>query len=161
MSEVSNNEQWEDYAVKTVKKLKNEGDIVASLFLCSAFVEHYCRTKLLIFLLEKRPLELIEVKDKITKKPKKVYVFSKMRKIIFEDIRSQRAIIKVGFLVGAWNKEVYEQLKNFNKKRNSLVHRHENILQILDKDKGKKEAEKIIALGLSLLDNIKLGYVKS
>jgi len=161
MSNESDNEKWEDYAIKTVKKLKNEGDLIASLFLCSAFVEHYCRTKLLIFLMENRSPELIEVEDKITKKPKKVFIYSEMRKIVFEDIRSQWAIIKIGLLVGAWNKELHDQLKYFNRKRNSLVHQYENILQILEKDEGKKEAETIIELGLSLLHNIKFGYVKS
>lgn len=86
---------------------------------------------------------------------------SELEKIIFEEFRSQWVIMKVGLLVGAWNKELYDQLKHFNKKRNGLVHWYENILQILEKDEGKKEAENIIDLGLSLLHNIKYGYVKS
>lgn len=160
MSNESESEQWEDYAVKTVKKLKNEGDLVAALFLCSAFIEHYCRTKIVVSLLD-RPLELIKVEDKTTKKTRQFFVLSEMRQIVFEQIRSHWEIIKVGFLLRAWNKEVYDQLLQFNTKRNRLTHQHDNILRVLEEDEGKKEAEEIIALGLSLLDSIKRGYVKT
>ena len=65
------NEEWEDSAITTVRNLCVEGNLITSLHLCSALVEHYCRTRLFIFLMDIRPLELIEVKDKITKKMKK------------------------------------------------------------------------------------------
>ena len=86
MSNKSNDEEWEDYAIKTVTELRNNGDLIASFFLCSAFVEHYCKTKLFTFLMAHRPLEMIDVKDKITGKMKKVFIASEMQKIIFEDI---------------------------------------------------------------------------
>ena len=155
------NEEWEDSAIKTVKKLKNDGDLIASLFLCSAFVEHYCRTKLFLYLTDIRPLELIEVTDKVTKRKKKAFILCELEKIIFRDFRSHHTIIKVGLLVGAWNKELYDQLICFNEKRNHLIHRYENILKILEKDEGRKEAEDTIELGLSLLQNIKVGKIKS
>src|SRR3990170_9143632 len=107
MSNKSNDEEWEDYAIKTVTELRNNGDLIASFFLCSAFVEHYCKTRLFGFLTAHRPLELIDVKDKITGKMKKVFILSEMQKIIFEDIRSQWTIMKVGLLVGAWDKKLY------------------------------------------------------
>jgi len=159
MSSESNDEEWEDYAIKTVKELRDKGDLIASFFLCSAFIEHYCKTRLFIFLTGRRPIELIEVRDKITGKTKRAVIWGEMKKIIFKDIRSQWVIMKAGLLVGAWNKELYDQIEHFNEKRNQLVNRYENILQILERDEAKKEAENIIELGLSLLHNIQLGYV--
>lgn len=150
-----NNEKWEDYAIKTVKEQKDREDLIASFFLCSAFVEHYCRTRLFIFLTAHRSVELIKVKDKRTKKLRKASIWSKMKKIIRK--MSQRQIIEVGLLVGAWNIDLYDQLKKFNNERNKLVHKYENLLQILEKD--EKKVRNIIELGLSLLNDIKSGYV--
>jgi hypothetical protein len=148
-----NNENLEDDAIRTVREQRDKGDLIASFFLCSAFVEHYCRTRLLIFLTD-RPLEII----KITKN-RKASIYSKMEKIIRKDLQSQRVLIDVGLLVGAWNNELYDQLRRFNTARNDFAHQYEYLLKILKKD--EKEVRDIIDLGLSLLHNIKLGYVKS
>ena len=161
MSGKSNNEKWEDYAIKTVTELRNNGDLIASFFLCSAFVEHYCKTRLFIFLTANRPIEIIKIPDKKTKEMKNASIWSEMKEIIFEDIHSSWVLINIGFLVGAWDKKLYDQLEYFNGKRNHLVHRYENILQILEKDEGKKEATSIIELGLSILHNIKVGHIDS
>ena len=150
-----NNEKWEDYAIKAVKEQSDRKDFIASFFLCSAFVEHYCRTRLFTFLTAHRSVELIKVKDKRTKELRKVFIWSKMKKIIWK--MNQRKIIDVGLLVGAWNKELYDQLTKFNSDRNKLVHKYENLLQILKKD--EKKVRSIIELGLSLLNDIKSGYV--
>ena len=151
-----NNENWEDYAVKTVKEQRDR-DLIASFLLCSAFVEHYCKTKLFAFLMARRPVELIKVKDKRTKELRKASIWGKMKKIIWNPSFSQRMIIDVGLLVGAWNKELYDQLIKFNRDRNDLVHKYEDLLQILEKDEEKVRS--IIELGLSLLYDIKRGYV--
>jgi hypothetical protein len=151
-----NNEKWEDYAIKAVKEQRDRKDLIASFFLCSAFVEHYCRTRLFTFLTTHRSVEIIKVKDKRTKKLRKVFIWSKMKKIIWNGM-SQSKIIDVGLLVGAWNIELYDQLRKFNSERNDLVHEYKNLLQILEKD--EKKVRSIIELGLSLLNDIKSGYV--
>ena len=150
-----NNEKWEDYAIKTVKEQRDRKDLIASFFLCSAFVEHYCRTRLFTFLTTHRSVEIIKVKDKRTNERRKASIWSKMKKIIWK--MSQSQIIDVGLLVGAWNKELYDQLRKFNSERNDLVHEYKNLLQILEKD--EKKVRSIIELGLSLLNDIKSGYV--
>jgi hypothetical protein len=66
-----NNEKFEDYAIKTVKALRDSGDLIASFLLCSAFAEHYCKTRLFTFLTANRPIAIRKVKDKLTKKSKK------------------------------------------------------------------------------------------
>ena len=152
-----NNEKWEDYAIRTVREQRDEGDLIASFFLCSAFVEHYSKTKFYLSVTEKRPVELIKVDDKITKKMKNAVIWSKLKKIIWR--MSQSRIIDMGLFVGAWNNELYSQLKKFNSERNDLAHEYEYLLKILDKD--EKKVRKIIELGLSLLHNIKLGYIDS
>ncbi len=154
-----NNEKLEDYAIKTVKEQRDNEHLIVSFLLCSAFVEHYCKTRLFIFLTANRPVEIIKVQDKLTKKMKNAVIWSKMKKIIWKGTMSQSKIMDVGLLVGAWNNELYEHLKKFNTERNRLLHKHENLLKILEKD--EKEVRNIIELGLSLLHNIKLGYVKS
>jgi hypothetical protein len=98
----------------------------------------------------------MEVQDKRTKEIKKVFITSKMRNILWKDM-SQRKIIDIGFLVGAWNKELYDQLRQFNNNRNNLVHKHENLLQILQND--EKKVKGVIKQGLNLLTDIKRGYV--
>lgn len=154
-----NKEDLEDSAIITVKKLRDSGDLIASFFLCSAFVEHYCKTKLLIYLMENRPVELREVVDKRTKRTKKAFIWSDLKEIIWQPYMSQSRIIDIGFLVGAWDFKLWNQLKKFNKKRNRLVHEHENLLETLEKD--EKGVRDIIEMGLSLLHNIKLGSAKS
>jgi len=151
-----NKEDLEDSAIITVKKLRDSGDLIASFLLCSAFVEHYCKTKLFIHLMGIRPMELIKVRNKATKKMKNVFIVSKMKKTIFE--MKQGSVIELGLLVGAWNHKLYSRLKLFNGKRNHLVHKYENLLKILEED--EKEVRNIIGLGLPLLHNIKLGFVK-
>jgi hypothetical protein len=141
-----NNEDWEDYAIRTVKELRDSKDLIASFFLCSAFVEHYCKTKLFLFLTAHRPVELTKVKDKRTKEWRKASIWGKMKKIIWD--MKQGQIIDVGLLVGAWNKELYDQMTEFNKARNKLVHK---------KDEAKVRSS--IELGLSLLNDIKRGNV--
>jgi len=154
-----NNENWEDNAIKTVKELRDSGDLIASFLLCSAFVEHYCKTRLLIRLTDIRPMEIREVLDKRTKKRKKASIWSDLKEIIWKTNLSQSRIMDIGFLVNAWDFKLWKQLKKFNSKRNNLVHKHENLLEILKED--EKEVRNIIERGLSLLHNIKLGYVKS
>ena len=152
-----NNENWEDYAIKTVKELRDREELIASFFLCSAFVEHYCKTRLFHFLTAHRPVELIRVKDKRTKEWRKASIWGKMKKIIWNPRMSQSAIIDIGLLICAWNKELYDQLRKFNSERNDLVHKYENLLQILEKDEEKVRSS--IELGLSLLNDIKRGYI--
>ncbi len=152
-----NSKNWEDYGIKTVKELRDREELIASFFLCSAFVEHYCKTRLFAFLTSHRPVELIKVKDKRTKEWRKASIWGKMKKIIWNPRMSQSAIIDIGLLVGAWNKELYDQLKRFNSERNDLVHKYENLLQILEKDEQKVRSS--IKLGLSLLNDIKRGCV--
>ncbi|MEE9509470.1 MAG: hypothetical protein V3V81_03145 [Candidatus Bathyarchaeia archaeon] len=154
-----NNENWEDNETKTVRELRDKGDLFASFFLCSALIEHYCKTKLLIHLTDIRPMEIREVVDKRTKKTKKAFIWSDLKNIIWKTGLSQRRIMEIGFLVNAWDFKLWKQLKKFNRKRNNLVHKHERLLEILKED--EKEVRDIIDLGLSLLHNIKLGYVKS
>ncbi len=149
---------FEDYAIKTVKEQRDKGDLIASFLLSSAFVEHYCKTKLLIFLMEKRPVEIRKVVDEHTKKMKNAFIWSDLKEIVWKTNLSQSKIIDIGFLVGAWDFKLWNQLKKFNKKRNNLVHKHENLLEILEED--EKEVRDIIERGLSLLHNIKLGYIK-
>ena len=151
-------EDLEDSATITVKKLRDSGDLIASFFLCSAFIEHYCKTKLLISLMDNRPVELREVEDKQTKKTRKAFVWSDLKEIIWQPYMSQSRIIDIGFLVGAWDFKLWNQLKKFNKKRNNLVHKHENLLEILEED--EQEVKEIIEWGISLLHNIKWGFVK-
>jgi hypothetical protein len=81
-----------------------------------------------------------------------------MKEIIWKTNLSQRRIIDLGFLVFAWDFELRRQLIIFNKKRNRLVHEHENLLEILE---DEKEVRDIIERGLSLLHNIKSGFAKS
>ncbi len=150
-----NNEKWEDYAIKIVKEQRDSGDLIVSFFLCSAFVEHYSKTKLFIFIMRIRKAELIKVRDKITKKTRNAFIWNKLRKMIWK--MSQSRIIELGLLVRAWNHELYTQLLQFNERRNRLVHKYKNLLDILNKD--EKEVRNLIDLGLSLLYNIKLGYV--
>ena len=84
MSNKSNNEEWEDSAIKTVRELSEEGNLVSALLLCSAFDEHYRKTRLFIALMDCRPPELIEVYDKVTKKKKSVFIHTKIQKMISE-----------------------------------------------------------------------------
>ena len=158
MSNQNNTEQREDYSIETVKKLGNEGNLVASLLLCSAFVEHYCKTRLFIFLTSNRPIEIIRVRDKKTKEMKNAAIWCKMKESILG--MNQARVIDVGLLVGAWNYELWTQLRLFNKNRNNFVHQHEYILKMLKKDDEEK-AKKIIEQGLALLHNIKFGYMDS
>ena len=151
-----NNENLEDYAVRIVKELRDRGDLIASFFLCSTFVEHYCKTKLKIFIRTNRPAELIEVEVKRTKERRKAFIYERLDKWI--DNRIQGLIIELGLLVGAWNKELYNHLTRFNKERNDLAHEYENLLQILD-HKDEKKVRSAIDRGLSLLHDIKRGYV--
>lgn len=146
-----NNENWEDNETKTVRELRDKGNLIASFFLCSALIEHYCRTRILLSLMDK-PLEIIQIT-----KNRKAFIYSKMENII-RGIRSQKVRIDVGLLVGAWDNELYEQLRRFNKARNDFSHQVEYLLKILEKD--EKKVRDNIDLGLSLLHNIKLGYVK-
>jgi hypothetical protein len=152
-----NDNDWEDSAIKTVRELRDSGDLIASFVLCSAFVEHYCKTRLFVHLMDIRPMELIKVRDKTTKKIKEVFITTKMKKTIFD--MSQGRVIEMGLLVRAWNHELYTQLKLFNRKRNHLVHKYETLLKILKED--EKEVRNVIELGLPLLHNIKLGYIQS
>jgi len=128
------------------------------LLLCSAFVEHYCKTRLFVFITAQRKLETIELPIKGSKFTKWVFIFSKLKKIISNF--SQRNIIDIGLLYGAWDDKLSKKLVAFNKERNKLVHYHENILSILKKEE-KEKVEKIIDHGLSLLDNVKFGFIKS
>jgi hypothetical protein len=155
MSNESSNEECEDSAITTVRELSEQGNLIPALLLCSAFVEHYCKTRLFIFLMEHRPPELIEVNDKVTKKKKKVFIHSKLEKIISD--MNQRRVIDVGLLVGAWDDRLSKELTKFNADRNDFVHQHEYILKILKKE-DEKEVKRIIEKGLALLHNIKLGY---
>jgi predicted ATPase len=159
MSNKSNDEKWEDSAIKTVRELYNEGSLIPSLLLCSAFVEHYCRTRLFISV-SNRATEIIKVPDKKTKEMKNASVLCKLQEIIFAINHariSHARIIDIGLLVGAWNYELYNELIKFNVERNHFVHEHEYILKILKKD--DEEVKKIIEQGLALLHNIKLGYI--
>ena len=88
---------------------------------------------------------------------KKAFITFKLKEIIWNSGMSQKTIIDVGLLVGAWNKELYDQLTKFNSDRNKLIHEYENLLEILEKE--EKKVENIIKLGLSLLHDIKRGYV--
>ena len=146
----------EDYEIRTVKELRDSGNLIASFLLCSAFIEHHSKTRLFIFITERRTVEIIKVQDKITKKMKNASIWSKMKKTIWD--MNQGRIIELGLLVGAWNYKLYMQLTLFNKKRNNLVHNYENLLETLEED--EKEVRIIIEQGLSLLLNIKWGYVK-
>jgi|SRR3990170_6301891 len=164
MSNESSNEKWEDSAITTVRNLSNEGNLISALHLCSALVEHYCRTRLFIFLTPIRFAEIIKVQDKETQKMKNASVLCKIHEIIFptnNHVRfSHASIIDIGLLVGAWNYELWKELKRFNKDRNHCVHKAEYILKILKKDDEEK-VKKIIEKGIALLHNIKLGYIKS
>ena len=104
-------------------------------------------------------MALREVIDKRTKKTRKAFIYSDLKEIIWKTNLSQSRIIDIGFLVGAWDFKLWNQLKKFNKKRNNLVHKHENLLEVLEKEE-KEEMREIIEKGLSLLLNIKCGYVK-
>jgi hypothetical protein len=152
------NDDWkqlDDYAVRTVTEQRDQGNLIASFLLCSAFIEHYCEVKLFSYLTRHRPIELYDVRDTSTKKQRKAFIWSKMKRILEHDFWSQRQRINLGLLVGAWNKELFDKLANFNKRRSDLVHQYEILLQILDKD--EKEVRDLIDLGLSLLPNIKKG----
>jgi hypothetical protein len=151
-----NTKGLQDNAIKTVGFLRDKGDLIASFLLCSAFVEHYCKTRIFIRLLEIRPNELIEVQDKTTKKMKRIFITSKLKKIVF--VMNQNRVIDLGLLIGAWNNELYTQLKQFNQKRNSLVHKYADLLEVLTEN--EKEVTDIINRGISLLSNIKLGYIQ-
>ena len=152
-------EDLEDSAMVSVKKLRDNGDLIASFFLCSAYIEHYCKTKLLSYITSNRKMELREVIDKRIKKTRNAFIYSDLKEIIWKTNLSQSRIIDIGFLVGAWDFKLWNQLKKFNKKRNNLVHKHENLLEVLEKEE-KEEMREIIEKGLSLLLNIKCGYVK-
>jgi hypothetical protein len=134
-----NNENWEDNETKTVRELRDKGDFIASFFLCSALIEHFCRTRILISLTDK-PLKIIQIT-----KNRKDSIYSKMKNIIQNDIRSQKVRIDVGLLVGAWDNELYEQLRRLNKARNDFTHRSEYLLKILKKE--EKEVRDNIDLG--------------
>ena len=152
-----NLKNMDDSAVKMVMEQKDQGNLIASFLLCSTFIEHYCKTKLFIDIIERRPLELIKIRDKNTQEWRKVFITSKLEKIIWEDF-NQRKILDIGLLFGAWNKELYDQLTKFNSERNKLIHKYQDLLKILEKD--EKKVINIIELGLSLLPNIKRGYVQ-
>jgi hypothetical protein len=162
MSNENSNEKWEDSAITTVTELSNEGNLIPSLLLCSAFVEHYCRTRLFISVMSNRAAEIIKVKDKKTKEMKNASIACKMQEIIFAINHariSHAKIIDIGLLVGAWDYELWNELDKFNKNRNRFVHQHEYILKILKKDDEEK-VKKIIEQGIALLHNIKLGYCR-
>jgi hypothetical protein len=149
-----NDENFEDYAITKVKELRDNGELIASFFLCSSFVEHYSKTRLFSFIIGIRKMELVTVQNKVTKEPKTVFIVSKLKKIVWK--MGQYRTIETGLLVGAWNHELYIQLKKFNKKRLGIVHEYENIL-----NKDEEKVKNVIDLGLSLLYNLKLGYVQT
>ena len=152
-----NLKNMDDSAVKMVMEQKDQGNLIASFLLCSTFIEHYCKTKLFIDIIERRPVELIKIKDKNTQEWRKVFITNKLEKIIWEEF-TQRQILDIGLLVGAWNKELYDQLTKFNSERNKLIHKYQDLLKILEKD--EKKVTNTIKLGVSLLPNIKRGYVE-
>ena len=53
---------------------------------------------------------------------------------------------------------MYDQLTKFNRERNKLIHKYQDLLKILEKD--EKKVTNTIKLGVSLLPNIKRGYVE-
>lgn len=143
-----NNEDWKDDAVQRVESLRDKRNLIESFLLCSTFIEHYCKTKLFLFLTTHRPLELYKVKDVHTKKLRKVFPFKKMNDIIKKFHHSQ--IIDIGFLIGVWNMKLYSQLKKFNSDRNNLIHKYENLLEILEKDEEKLRS--VIERGINTLN---------
>jgi cyanate lyase len=142
-----------DSAINKVKELRDKGDLIASFLLCSTLIEHYCRTRLFVTLMDRRPSEIIQIT-----KERKAFIWSKLEEIVFNPYTSQSKIIDIGLLVKAWNYDLYNQLKQFNKKRNIHAHQYENLFKIMKRD--EKEVRDIIEQGISLLHNIKLGYVK-
>ena len=125
----------DDFAVKIEMEQKDQGNLIASFLLCSSFIEHYCKTKLFSDIIERRPVELIKIQDKNTQELKKVFITTKLKKIIWE--LTQRQLLEIGLLVRAWNKELYDQLTIFNRERNKLIHKYQDLLKILEKDEKK------------------------